>query len=193
MASIPPLLDVRDDLRRARQTADADVNDDIASVIERLEELPERESGTQDSLIDEIDNELLRLEEQLGGDAERHVAAARNRIQIYRHSLGESSEHLLVLDTTFQSGESGPGAVPAGVRNEEGTVEATVLNEADPRDVIPVVTFYSGDEELKEVTGAPTEFGEDDQRTVEVTAMVPEHTDRYTVTVVDADDAPTSA
>jgi hypothetical protein len=193
MSAIPPLLDVRDDLRSARQTADADVNDDIAAVIERLEELPERDSGTQDSLLDEVDNELLRLEEQLDGDAERHVAAARNRIQIYRHSLGGSSEHLLVVDTVFRSGESGPGAVPADVRNEEGTVEATVLNETDPREVIPVVTFYDGDDELKEVTGAPVEFGEDDQRTVEVTAMVPERTDRYTVTVVDADDAPTAA
>jgi hypothetical protein len=193
MSSIPPLLDVRDDLRRARQTADADVNDDVASVIERLEALPERDPGTQDSLLDEIDNELLRIEEHLDGEAAQRVAAARNRIRIYRRSLGGSSEHLLVLDTTFQSGESGPGAVPADVRNEEGTVEATVLNETGPREVIPVVTFYDGDDELKEVTGAPVEFGENDQRTVEVTAMVPEHTDRYTVTVVDADDAPTAA
>ena len=169
------------------------MNDDIASVIERLEELPGRDSGNHDSLLDEVDNELLRLEEQLDGDAERHVAAARNRIRIYRNSLGGSSEHLLVLDTSFRTGESGPGAVPADVRNEEGTVEVTVLNEAEPREAIPVVTFYDGDDELKEVTGAPVELGEDDQRTVEVTAMVPERTDSYTATVVDADDAPTAA
>lgn len=193
MSSIPPLLDVRDDLRAARQDAGADVNDDVASVIDRLEELPDRDPGAQDSLLDEVDNELLRLEEQLDGEAAERIAAARNRIRIYRGSLGGANQHLLVLDTAFRSGDADPGAVPADLRNEEATVEATVLNEAAPREVIPVVTFYDGDEELKEVTGTPVELGEDDQRTVAVTTTVPAHTDRYDVTVVDADDAPTAA
>ena len=192
MASLPPLLDVRDDLRTARQEADADVNDDIASVIERLEEVPERDPGGQDALIDEIDNELLRLEERLGGDPSRRIAAARNRLRIYRHAMGESSEHLAVLDTEFRSGDTGPGAVPADLRNEEATVEATVLNEAAPREVVPVVRFLDDRDELKSVTGTPVELGENDQRTVSVTATVPEGADGYTVTVVDADDAPTA-
>lgn len=192
MASLPPLLDVRDDLRTARQEADADVNDDVASIIERLEEVPERDPGGQDAMIDEIDNELLRLEEQLDGDPARRIGAARNRLRIYRHAMGESSEHLAVIDTEFRSGDAGPGAVPADVRNEEATVEATVLNEAAPREAVPVVTFRDGGDELKEVTGSPVELGENDQRTVAVTAMVPEDADGYTVTVVDADDAPTA-
>jgi hypothetical protein len=192
MASLPPLLDVRDDLRAARREADADVNDDIASVIERLEGVPKRDPGGQDALIDEIDNELLRLEEQLGGDPARRISAARNRFRIYRHAMGESSEHLAVIDTEFQTGDTGPGAVPADVRNEEATVEATVLNEAAPREVVAVVTFRDGGDDLKEVTGAPEELGENDQRTVAVTTMVPEDADGYTVTVVDADDAPTA-
>lgn len=192
MASLPPLLDVRDDLRTARQEAGTDVNDDIASITERLEEVPERDPGGQDALIDEIDNELLRLEEQLDGDPARRITAARNRLHIYRQAMGESSEHLAVIDTEFRSGDARPGAVPADVRNEEATVEATVLNEAGPRAVVPTVTFRDGGEELKEVTGAPVELGENDQRTVSVTATVPEDADGYAITVVDADDAPTA-
>jgi len=192
MASLPPLLDVRDDLRAARREADADVNDDIAAVIKRLEGVPERDPGGQDALIDEIDNELLRLEEQLGGDPARRVSAARNRLRIYRHAMGESSEHLAVIDTKFRTGDARPGAVPADVRNEEATVDATVLNEAAPREVVPVVTFRGGGDDLKQVTGAPEELGENDQRTVAVTATVPRDADGYTVTVVDADDAPTA-
>ncbi|NHN49772.1 hypothetical protein G9464_19570 [Halostella sp. JP-L12] len=192
MSSLPPLLDVRDDLRTARRESDADVNDDVDAVIERLEEVPERDPGGQDAMIDEIDNELLRLEEQLDGDPARRIGAARNRLRIYRHAMGESSEHLAVIDTEFQSGDARPGAVPADVRNEEATVEATVLNEAAPREVVPVVRFLDDGDELKSVTGSPVELGENDQRTVSVTAMVPEGADGYTVTVVDAEDAPTA-
>ncbi|WP_135822863.1 DUF7553 family protein [Halostella litorea] len=191
MADLPPLLDIRDDLRRARRAAGRDVNDDVAAVIERLEAVPERERGTHDSLLNEIDNELLRLEERLDGDAARSVAAARNRIGIYRDSLSGSSGHLTVLHTAVRGHDAGPGTVPPALRDEEVTVEATALNEADPRAAVPVLRFHDGDDELKSVTGAPVEFGRNDQRTVTVTAAVPSGAGRYAVAVVDADEAPT--
>ena len=189
---LPAVLDVRDDLRRARTEADRDVDDDVRDVYDRLEDVTERDRAGQESVLDEVDNELLRLEERVDGEASRRIASARNRIRTYRESLSRATENLMVLETTFRRAEDEDETEVSfeDLRSEHAAVSATVVNEGDPREVIVAVGFYAGDEELHEAVGPRIEIDASEQRTVELETDVPEDAEYYTVTVLDAGEMP---
>ncbi|MFC4550717.1 MULTISPECIES: DUF7553 family protein [Halorussus] len=102
MSSLPPVIDIRDDLDAARESTGDDLNDEFETIRDRLDAFAERDRAGSDSegVLDEIDNQLLRLEERTDGDASRRIAAARNRIHIYRDSLDETASGLAVVEST---------------------------------------------------------------------------------------------
>jgi len=191
VASIPPIVDVRDDLRRARDEADADVDDDFETVRDRLDAFAERDRADREGVVDEIDNQLLRVEEQLDDDeATRAVRSARNRLHVYRESLGESDEDLLVVDSGVRQHEepeaerSDPDEpLPVG----EVTLTVTVANSGDDAEVAPIVRFYDeAGEEVGSARGPAFDLAAGTEGRMKVDVDVPSDATHYAVSVVDA-------
>lgn len=191
---LPAVLDIRDDLRRALDETDAAIDDEVSSVYDRLEDFTERDRASQESLLDEIDNDLLELEERLSGEAARRVEAARNRIHTYRESLSRASENLVVLETTFRHVDTGAETSLSDVADDRATVAATVVNESDPREIMLAVTFYGDDDrQLRETVGDRVRLDADEQRQVDLETRVPAEAEYHAVTVLDAGEQPPGA
>ncbi|UPW01191.1 FxLYD domain-containing protein [Halorussus gelatinilyticus] len=191
MASIPPIIDIRDDLRRARDAADADVTEDFETVRDRLDAFGERDRADREGVVDEIDNQLLRVEELLDDEeATRAVRSARNRLHIYRESLSSSDEGLLVVDSGVYQHEE-PEAERGEVRRPlpvgEVTLTVTVANSGEDAEVEPIVRFYDEDgEELESASGPAFDLAAGTEGRMELEVDVPSDATRYAVSVVRA-------
>jgi len=184
---LPAVLDIRDDLRAALDDSEAEIDDQVSVIYDRLEDFTERERASQESLLDDVDDDLLELQERCSGDAARRIEAARNRIHTYRDSFDDASENIAVLETTFRTVESETEARLADLADERGVVSATVINESEPREIMLAVTFYDADDDtVDEVVGDDIRLDADEQRQVDVETRVPGSADHYTVTVLDA-------
>ena len=187
MERLPAILDLRDDLRAASDAADRDVDDDVNDALDRLDAYADREQGDREGLLDDVDNELLRLEEQVSDEeATRRFQAARNRIHVFRESMSGGGDGLAVVDTKLRR----PDADDEGnrdvddLRTEDVEVAATVVNEGEARDVTVTVTFY--DAESDEIRSEATEtfaLDRNAQKTVIVPTTVPEDADYYAAVV----------
>ncbi len=183
MERLPTVLDIRDDLRAARESADRDVGDDVEAVIGRLEEYTERDRGDREGLLDDVDNHLLRLQEQSSDEsAAQRFQAARNRIHVYRDSLGGSTAGVAVIDAYLSTGgEDDAERHLDELRGDDVTVHATVVNDGEAGDVVVEAEFY--DEANEQVASTASDrFAMDasGQQTVELSTFVPESADYYT-------------
>ena len=182
MDRLPTVLDVRDDLRAARDASDRDVDDDVEAVVGRLEEYADRDIGDREGLLDDVDNHLLRLQEQASDDtAAERFQAARNRIHVFRGSLAGQAGGPVVLDAHLTEVDSEDERGLDELRGAEATVRATVVNEGDAGDVLVETGFYDADSEQIEATES-NRFAMDagEQQTVTLETSVPEDTDYYT-------------
>lgn len=186
MTSIPPIIDIRDDLERAREETDEDVAEEFETVRDRLEAFADRRRADREGVLDEIDNELLRMEELLDGEASRAIRAARNRIHVFRDSLEATGEDFVVVDYGVHQHEEpeSDGVLPVGVV----TMTVTVANSGDDAEVAPVVTFYdeTGDE-LDSVRGPAFDLAEGAEERREFEVDVPEDAAYNAVSAVEAD------
>ena len=182
MDRLPTVLDIRDDLRAARESSNRDVEDDVEAVVGRLKEYADRDVGDREGLLDDIDNHLLRLQEQASDDesAER-FQAARNRIHVFRDSIAGQSGGPVIIDTRLREVDSKTGRELDDLRGAEATVRATVINEGGAGDVLVEAGFYNADSDRIE-SAESNRFGMDagEQQTVALDASVPEDTDYYT-------------
>lgn len=184
MASLPAVLDIRDDLDRAREDVDEEHREELAEVGDRLEALADRDRADPEGVLDEIDNQLLRIETQADGEAERRLRASRNRIHLYRESL-DKSEGLTVLDSRFR--EADATGVPDAVIGGEAALRVTVANEEADRDVRVEAVFYGPDGDELEAIGADLgHLSEGEQATDELDVTVPPETEYYVVTATEA-------
>ncbi|WP_435176128.1 DUF7553 family protein [Halorussus sp. AFM4] len=185
MASIPPILDIRDDLRRAREETDADLDDELETVYDRLDAFADQDLGDVEGDLDVIDNELLRVEELLDDEeAARALRSARNRIHIYRESREQTDEDLAVVDSGVEEAEDvGPaGLPPVG----EVTLTATVANTGDDTEVVPVAAFYDEDgEEVGTVEGPAFDLPAGVEQRIHFDVDVPSEASLYGVSVVE--------
>ena len=186
MERLPAVLDIRDDLRAAREASDRDVEDDVEAVVGRLEEYTERDIGDREGLLDDIDNHLLRLQEQASDDgAAQRFQAARNRIRVFRDSLSGTTAGLAVIDAYLTgSGDNDAEQHLDELRGDDATVHATVVNEGESSDVVVEAGFY--DEANDQVESAASNrfaMNAGEQQTVELAASVPESADYYTTVV----------
>jgi hypothetical protein len=186
VSSIPPIIDIRDDLRRARDEADTDVSDDFETVRDRLDAFGERDRADREGVVDEIDNQLLRVEELLDDEeATRAVRSARNRLHIYRESLDGTDENLAVVDTGVRQHEEpeADGVLPVG----EATLTVTVANTGDDAEVVPVVGFYDEEgDQVESVRGPAFDIAAGNEGQIELDVDVPSDATRYAVSAVEA-------
>lgn len=174
-------------MTRAREATDADVDEEFRTIRDRLDAFAERDAANRTGIVDEIDNQLLRVEAQLDGEAARSVAAARNRLRIYRQTRDQTDDELAVVESHLQRpDESGSDLTVEDVHGQDVVVAATVANSGATRSVAPVATFYDADgTDLGSLSGPTTEVPEGDQRTVDIEGTVPDETAYYSVSLAE--------
>lgn len=195
VSRLPAILDIRDDLNRALDETggDDDLAAEIDSVIDRLEAFAERDAADRGGIVDEIDNQLLRVEERLNQDdsdgaaaAARDIQSARNRLHIYRQNRDETAENLSVIDSGVRQHDDDEavtaGALPVG----EATLTVTVANTGDDTEVVPIVTFYDEEsDELESVRGPEFALAGGAQEQFEMEMDTPADATSYAVAVSD--------
>ena len=182
MERLPAVLDIRDDLRAAREASERDVGDDVEAVVGRLEEYTERDVGDREGLLDDVDNHLLRLQEQASDErAAERFQAARNRIHVFRDSLSGGTAGVAVIDAYLTRVDSEAEQHLDELRGGEATVRATVVDDGAGGDVEVEAGFYDdANEQVESVTSERFAMDAGGQRTVELDASVPENADYYT-------------
>lgn len=187
---LPPILDVRDDLRRAladagdgdasdrgefERSLDDDLADEYRAVVERLDEFAERDEADRQGLLDEIDNQLLRVEETVqDDDASREIRAIRERIHVYRDDLGNPGANLVVETAELRTPDGEPAEV-GDLRGRSGVLWARVLDNGSGRTVGVAATFVGewGDV-LSEGTSPAADLEPGETETFEFEVAVPE-------------------
>lgn len=160
MSGVPKILDIRDDLSQAQETSEQDIDEDIKDIIDIIQSYEDRRYGDRQGLLDRLDEELLRLEEQVESDHTRlHVQAARNRVRIYRDATSDSATDLGIITTKLTTADT----------EEQATLRITVANEGDPTTINVIVDFY--DEDFNEVRTTRSESVECDAN-AEATAVL---------------------
>lgn len=188
MRDIPYVIDVRDDLKRALAAAEADIDDEVAELHERLDEYAKRSYGNREELLETMESDLLRLEELTAGDASTHIRAARNRLRVYRDSRGSASGVAVVETKARRAGEEAE-AHDAMDGGDDAEFWLTIANEAESRTVVIQLTLYDSEGgELTSHASEPVEIGSGDQKTMTMLAPVPDVTNYYGTQVVDERD-----
>jgi hypothetical protein len=190
--SLPAIIDIRDDLHRALEEANRDEDDDLAeeieTVLDRLDAFADRDRADRGGIVDEVDNQLLRVEEQLDDEeAARAIQSARNRLHIYRENREATDQNLSVVDSSARQHEDpdAGGVLPVG----EVTLSVTVANTGEDTEIVPTVTFYDETaSELDSVRGPEFPLTGGDQETFELDVDVPADGTSYAVSVADTGD-----
>lgn len=183
---LPPLLAIGDELDRIEREADADVADDVNAVRDLLDEYENREGRAQTSLLDDIDNVLLRIREPLSGDADRQAEAVQNRVRQFRDSLTDRSESLSLTEPRLRRDGADVDVSERG--GQQVDVVATLVNAGETTDGVVRVGFYDRDGTVRrhvDVFESAVEAGE--KREVSATVTVPEGVTSYDIAAVDAD------
>lgn len=164
MTRVPEILDIQDDLQPARETAEHDIDEDVENVLDLLQTYEDREYGDRQGLLDRIDEELLRLEEQVESDHTRlHLQAARNRIRIYRDTMSKSATDIGITTSELTTDTE-----------DQTTLHVTILNEGEPTTVTVTVTFYDEDfTEIETARSEPVECDADTEETIDLKSEPP--------------------
>lgn len=134
-----------------------------------LDEYASHELDSDEGKLDEIDEELLRLQEQGDDEADEYFQSARNRIRLFRESLNGEGKEFIVVTTRLSSDDA------------DSMLDVTVVNNTgESTNGRVTVTFYDEDgNELKTTASETTEFDPEEQRTVSVPIERPEESERY--------------
>lgn len=190
--ALPAILDIRDDLHRAREESDRteadELGEEFETVEDRLDAFADRDLADRGGIVDEIDNQLLRVEEQVDDEqAARAIQSARNRLHVYRENREATAANLAVVNSSVRQHEE-PEAdevLPVG----EVTLTVTVANTGEDTEVVPTVTFYDEEaDELDSVRGPEFDLAGGDQEQFEMEMEVPADATSYAVSVADTGD-----
>jgi hypothetical protein len=155
MVSLPRIIDVRDDLRRAQRASENDVDDDISDVLSQLERYSDPDRRHQKSLLDTAENTLLRLQEQETSEkAIQRFQAARNRIEIFRDAISNADTERVVVDYEIRNPNTGSQTRVERLQGDPGEARISVVNLGEPAEGSIRVSLY--DERgtaLQEATG----------------------------------------
>lgn len=166
MFEVPEILDIQNDLNRAKETSEQDIDKDIESVLDIIRSYEDREYGDRQGLLDRLDEELLRLEEQVESDHTRlHVQAARNRVRIYRDAMSDLTTDLGVITTKLNTADT----------EDQATLRVTVVNEGEPTIVDVTTTFYDEEiGEIKSIRSEPIECDANTETTISLDIVLPD-------------------
>lgn len=169
MTGLPRILDIRDDLRRAQDASEIDISDERQNILRLLDEYASHELNSDEGKLDEIGEELLRLQEQGDDEADEYFQSAWNRIRLFRESLNGEGKEFIVVTTRLDSDDT------------DSTLDVTVVNNTGEsiNGRVPV-TFYDEDgNKFKTTASETTEYDPEEQRTVSVPIDRPEESERY--------------
>jgi hypothetical protein len=189
--NLPPLLAMDDELDRLERKADADVRSELDEIRTQLDEYAarqeaERDEDGRDSLLDDVDNSLLRLRERLSGDADRQAEALQNRIRQFRDSRAGSSDTLSLAEPRLE--QDGVATDVAAVGGRQVDVVTTLVNTGESGDGVIRVGFYDTDGDLeRRVDLHESGVAAGERRDVAATVTVPDSVAHYDISVVDVD------
>lgn len=205
--TLPAIIDVRDDLHRALEATDDEESEalaaEIETVLDRLDAFENRDLAEREGVVDEIDNQLLRVEEQLADDeAARAIGSARNRLHIYRGTREATDANLAVVESSVRERDDRDRAdrdhdrhrdsesarevervLPVG--EETITVSLTVANTGEDTEVVPTVRLYDDGDELEAIRGPEFSLAGGTQETFEFDVEVPADAESYGISVAD--------
>ncbi|MFC6733230.1 MULTISPECIES: hypothetical protein [unclassified Haladaptatus] len=79
-------------LKRASETAKRGVTEELSPVQEKFRSITGREEEPELSRIDEIREELRKLQDRAEGETREAIASARSRLDDYRSQRSEASD-----------------------------------------------------------------------------------------------------
>jgi hypothetical protein len=206
---LPAIIDVRDDLYRALEATDRDESEalaeEIETVLDRLDAFQNRDLADRGGIVDEVDNQLLRVEEQLADDeAARAIGSARNRLHIYRETREATDPNLAVVDASVRQRDDrgrDPGRDSDSDADRDShidrvlpvseatvTVSVTVANTGEDTDAVPTVTLFEDGDELESIRGPEFHLPGGTQEQFEFDVEVPADATSYGVAVADTGD-----
>lgn len=174
MVSLPNIIDVRDDLRRAQSASENDIDEDVSDVLSQLERYADPDRRHQESLLDTAENTLLRLQEQeTSEEATRRFQAARNRIEIFRDAVSGADTELVVVDSKVRNPNTDSRTRVESLQEEPGEIRVSVVNLGEPAEGVVEAAFYDDDGTVLRDTTAPIALDSDEEQTVTLDVVVP--------------------
>lgn len=174
MDDVPHIVDVEDDLEYARR-ADADLDEEIDGIEDRLDAYSERDAADPEGVLEVVENELLALEEETEGTVEERVRAARNRIHIFRSALTDTDDDVALLEAKARRADAGSEVQRSADSDSESEFWLTVVNDGGPREFDVEIVFYDEEGEvLERIEGGDVSIAADEQKTITVLAEVPD-------------------
>jgi hypothetical protein len=134
-----------------------------------------------------LDGLVVAMRERLTGDADRYAEGIENRLQTYRDARGDTSETLTVSAPELRDGDGERLASVGRYDAETVTLDATLVNEGEPRDGVVRLTLYDEDHDpRRRVLVRESDLGTDEHRQVSARVAVPDGAGYYDVTALDA-------
>lgn len=186
MATVPRIIDIRDNLERAREESDGDIDDELDAVEEQIAEYTEHtetEGTDEEGVLDTVDNRLLKLETQTDDPVSEHLHAARNRIHLFRNARTGAVNDVSVIDVETRFADAGTDRVEDDAAGEEVEFWVVLANEGSERSVTVEIPFYRDDEEVTRLRGESIRLGANEQETVTLITEVPPEAEYYTVDI----------
>ncbi|MDL5361793.1 hypothetical protein [Halalkalicoccus sp. NIPERK01] len=90
--SDPDLDRVRTELQHAREEDTGELNEPLNNLTQALERLDEEGNEPKPERLDSIHDELVRLQEDTGGEIREHLRRARDQVRAYRENADELTE-----------------------------------------------------------------------------------------------------
>ncbi|RDI69660.1 DUF7553 family protein [Halopelagius longus] len=196
MATVPRIIDIRDNLERAREESDGDIDDELDAVEEQIAEYTERtetEGTDEEGVLDTVDNRLLKLETRADGAVEEQLHAARNRIHLFRNARSGAVDGVSVIDVETRFADAGTDKIEDDAAGEEVEFWVVLANDGEERSVTVEIPFYRDDEEVTRVRGESIRLGANVQETVTLITDVPQEAEYYTVDIDTTDSVETSS
>lgn len=196
MATVPRIIDIRDNLERAREESDGDIDDELDAVEEQIAEYTERtetEGTDEEGVLDTVDNRLLKLETRADGTVEEQLHAARNRIHLFRNARSGAVDGVSVIDVETRFADAGTDKIEDDAAGEEVEFWIVLANDEGERSVAVEIPFYRDDEEVTRVRGESIRLGANEQETVTLITEVPQDAEYYTVDIDTAESADASS
>lgn len=185
---LPPVIDIRDALDEIETGTERDVSGEIDSIRESLAEFSERDRAGQDSLLSDIERQIVSLREYLTDDTDRRAEGILNRIQIYRNTTVDESVTFSLSNPTLLDAEGNVVDV-TDHRGEVATFDGTLVNGGDARDAVAVLTIYAKDgDAAKTIETRTVSLGPDEQDSIEQPIYIPENAAYYAAAAFDAAD-----
>lgn len=183
MANVPRIIDIGDNLERAREESDGDVDEELDAVEAQVEEFTDRTRTDEEGVLDTVDNRLLKLETRADGAVEEEIRAARNRIHVYRNSRTGAVDGVSVIDAETRYADAGTDRVEGEVGGDEVEFWVVLANEGTEQSVTVEIPFYRDDEEVTRVRGESVRLASNEQETVTLITEVPDEAEYYTVDI----------